>query len=259
MNIGSPTRPHQLPGGNFEVKKEPRKQCSVCCALWSAAMAGAISLTFSFPFQYVLREKYWPTWRLRLDHALFVPLPIMCTAFTHQYMVSQALWSKNKHDIWTITIDTLMWNQILWLTLNGLAVAIGRNFMVKWSRTYRVNHWDYTRLRRGDEYRNVPGARGRLSTHMDCVHWYWFGLMYHAIWGLIVLQSDRVLDSTFIVMFQDFSYSEKCGPRWREWRETQLAKQENKERSQYKDGRAWENPIIPADSFKLGYSSRGDQ
>ena len=222
MDLGQEKRPAQEIQNTFVIDKEERKQCSVCCAAWSGLIAFCAASVASAPGQWVSMEKHLVTWPRRLDRFLFLPLPIGVVAFTHHYMISSALWSKNKKQIWEINWECTGWNILLWCGLVGAGTVFGRNVLVKYSREYRLRQWEYSRIRRSVSNPYLPQLWGSITENLDYVHFLWWVALYHTIWLGVIMGMDKSMNAHYAMMYRNLNYSKKCSPRWREWREIKM-------------------------------------
>ena len=224
MDLDEKIRPKIVVKQEMDTTK--REQCSVCCAAKVAGCLGAgiTALTF-FPNLDVQ-----DSWRLGgpknfCNRFFLISLPVSAVCFTHQYMLSQSLWSKNRKGIFDINMQCLFFNVALWCTIIGTGTLISRKVLVKKSRTYRLIHWDYERNRRTHSRKWVPSAYGRLTHDLDWLNMCYYAHFYHVFWLLVSKSLESTLHAHYAMFWKDSRYSKWCSPRWREWRESQLDEQ----------------------------------
>jgi hypothetical protein len=259
MELGQQQRPVP-PNEKFEVDKKERKQCSLCCALASSGICFTIACIAYIPGAWVTLEKRLVTWPRRLDRLMFMPLPVALASFTHQYMMSQALWSKNRKQVWSINWETLGWNYLLWGAIVVSCTTFSRQVLVRYSRDYRLRQWEYTRIRRAIPNPYMPQMWGTVTGTLDYVHFLWFISFYHLAWSGLSFGLDNALNAHYGIFYRSVSYSRLCSPRWREWREQQLKDFVYTEAStgETLGYRRWGTPIS-SDPWRLGDSASGEK
>lgn len=224
MDIREAARPSVNVELQVKIDETERKQCSGCCALWVTGWVGLGAFILSAPGQYVTQEKALVTWPARFNRYFFIPFPLMCAAFTHQYFMSKALWSKNRKQIWEINWETTIWNMGLWVGLVAGSTSFSRYFFPKWSRTYRLQQWEYYRAQRLTSTKYFPSLFGNITQDLNYIQFLWMTQIYHLMWMGVTLGLDRGLNSHYALFYRTSTYSKRCSPRWREWREIQVRK-----------------------------------
>lgn len=230
MEVGQTPRP-RAPVPDFS-DDQPRKKCSFCCATRYSLLAGAVVLAITFPCNLVMLSGKLcdgAGWRGFVNCHCFIPLPFTAVVFTHQWILSESLWSKNRKSVLDINIQSTLTNIVLWCTLTGAATYVSRNILPVRSRAYRLLLWDYSRKRRSCANKYFPSVFGRLKEDMDWYNMLWILSSYHVLWGMVSVLLEKRSGAQFAIFFRDSHYSRLCSPRWREWGEVQMINEHQKE------------------------------
>lgn len=166
----------------------------------------------------VAKTPMWPPRRFLNRWALH-PVPAGCVAFTHQLMVSNALWSKNEKTVWDINWECVFMNMGLWYAMMAGGTYFSRHILTKYSKEWRLRVWEHRRERRSCANKYLPTYVGLLTEDFDLVVMVWWVNMYHGVWMTIAMGLDKQVHATYGFFFRQFSYAQWCSPRWREQRE----------------------------------------
>jgi hypothetical protein len=219
MQLGQTLRENPVPPPFTDL--EPRTQCGLCCAAYTSFFAFACTAMFHVPCNHFTSPtKIKTIWQF-LDRALLIPMPFAAGCFTHQYMVSQALWSKNEKVLFDVNYDTLFYNAALWASLVGGCTWVSRNVLPKHSRKYRLLLWDYRREYRTCHNRYMPTCWGSCSEHLDWYAFLWWVQLYHLFWFGFSMAMESGAKMHYGMLIGGY-YSKSCSPRWREWREVKI-------------------------------------
>lgn len=164
-------------------------------------------------------------WRGIADRFFLIPLPMAAFSFTHHYIMSHALWSKNEKTIWDVNWQSTGLNTLLWLSLCAGGTRLSRYVLPKLSREYRLKLWDWQRNSRGVQHPYLCSFFGTLSDHFSWVYLLWYMNVYHLLWMGITMLLDRQMHSHYAMFYKSLPYSRWCSPRWREWRESEVLKE----------------------------------
>lgn len=231
MEIGQSSRPRAPPQEFSEFS--PRKKCSLCCALRCSAYVGAVVFAITFPCNLaVLGGKLGcegRSWRGFINRHGFIVLPVAAVTFTHHWILSEFLWSKNRKSVLDINVQSTLSNMVLWAALAGVGTFVSRRVLPQRSKAYRLLLWDYTRTRRSCANKYFPMVFGRLKEDFDWYQVFWTVSMYHILWGMASILLEREAGARYAMFFRNSSYSQWCSPRWREWRELEVMKHIHKE------------------------------
>lgn len=225
MDIGQSPRPRALAPEFNEF--EPRKKCTLCCAARAGAYAGAVALAITVPCNLVmLSGKLSDTPGLRgfVNRHFFIALPFAAVTFTHQWILSESLWSKNRKTVLDINIQSTLSNILLWCVATGASTFVSRRVLPQRSRTYRLILWEYTRVRRSCANKYFPTMFGRLVEDFDWYNMMWILSIYHILWGMASVLLEKEAGAQYAMFYRDSTYSRWCSPRWREWRELEVIK-----------------------------------
>ena len=210
----------------------PRKQCTICCALYGTAVTGAVMQVISTPSTVVQYLFYKGdvaavTWRraflLTVDRLAFLSLPFMGLSFTHNAMLSHAMWSKNRKSLWEINWQSLFINAILWLGISAGGCYVSRYVIPKYSHFWRLQNWDYSRARVKSNYRYWPHFSGTFTENHGIVNQIWAINVYTITCMLMTISVD--IGGSQYSMDRDNKFMTVCSPRWREWSEVKLRKE----------------------------------
>uniref|UniRef100_A0A7S1M2P8 Uncharacterized protein n=1 Tax=Neobodo designis TaxID=312471 RepID=A0A7S1M2P8_NEODS len=215
---------YRAPPKNFQ-DGEARRQCSLCCAGRMAMLAFGFMTFFTLPpvflRGYMESKPILPISNL-INHWLLLPVPFAASCFTHQYLMSNALWSKNEKTVWDIQWECTLMNLGGWYFTITAATLFSRNVLVKYSREWRVRVWDHRRQRRAAANKYFPPWVGKFTEDMDAVVFLWMLHAYQTLWVGASWALDRSTNATYSFFFRQLSYSKHCGPRWREHREVEI-------------------------------------
>ena len=215
---------YRAPPKEFE-DGTPRRQCSVCCAARMSALAFGFMAFFTCPpiilRGYMENKAILPVSNF-INHMLLLPLPFAASCFTHQLLLSNALWSKNEKTIWDIQWECMIINLGGWYMVGFGSTAFSRYVLVKYSREWRVRVWDHRRQRRASANKYFPPWVGKVSEDMDIVVMFWMLHAYHTLWGSALWALEKGVHATYSFFFRQLSYSKHCAPRWREHREVEI-------------------------------------
>lgn len=220
MELGQTSRPRAQLAPYSDL--QPRKKCSVCCALRCACATSGVVLLITLPCNLVmLRGRLCDARGVRgfVDRHFFLPLPVFFVTLTHQYLLSEGLWSKNKKTVWQVNWQSCLSNVTLWTVATVLCTVASRKCLVPYSRSYRLLMWDYHRARRACANRFFPTVFGRLTEDLDWYNVLWVLSIYHVLWGMVTMMLEKELGAHYAIFYRDSEYSKWCSPRWREWRE----------------------------------------
>jgi hypothetical protein len=219
MNIEGVSRPRQNIG-KFE-DNEPRSKCSLCCALRNSAFVfGCVWISqvpiacAIFGFRNVFASKV-----ALLDYTCLIPLPISLAAFTHQHLLSESLWSKNRKTVFECNVETIVMNVVGWCAVVGACTYVSRNILVKKNTTYRMLQWDYRRKMQTSPNKYAPSFFGTVSLDLDWYTFLWFAWGYHLGWVGVTIFLEKQQGAHYAMLYRSTSFSKRCSPRWREWRE----------------------------------------
>lgn len=222
MNIGGASRPRDQQAEYHDFEK--RNKCTVCCAAYNCMWVFGVSISITFPCSLAVigRKVMLASWKSALDHALFFPLPLTLVTFTHQMLLSESLWSKNKKSVFDCNVDSSFLNVGLWAVAIGAGTYISRFVLVNKSNKYRLIMWDYRRKNRAAINKYIPAPWGSVMYDLD-----WYNVaaclwLYHALWAFATLFLDRSMGAHYAMFAQSTNFSKRCSPRWREWREQQI-------------------------------------
>lgn len=205
--------------------EEVRRQCSWCCGLRLSGIVFCLVSFFTGPpilLEAYLKGKSVLPWTNLLNRWMMLPLPPTLISFTHHYLLSSALWSKNEKTVYEIQWETGCINVVLWYTITALSMLFSRNVLAKHSREYRVLLWDWKRQRRAAANAFFPPWTGKLTENLDFVLMFWAINTYHFTWAAIAWAQDREVKANYAFFYRQFAYSKTCAPRWREHRETEI-------------------------------------
>ena len=205
------------------VEPETRRQCNLCCATYCASWVFAFTAAFTVPCAWVSAPEKVIGWRGRFDRYMFVPLPLALSCFAHQVMMSQALWNDKRKPIFDINFTTGTLSMTIQFGVIAACTALSRFVLPRYNRWYRLKLWDYTRMTRCVAYKYAPSPIGTLSENFDFIHAAWIVVVYHMGWGVACTGADGTLKARFAIWYRGLNYSYYCSPRWREWRDTELA------------------------------------
>lgn len=206
-----------------EVEDEQRKKCIVCCGAYCASYVFIGCLFFHAPCAFVASPIKARTFLQVVDKYGFIPIPFAVTCFVHQCIMSQGLWSPRKKQIWDLQWSTLAISTATQFAVVGACTAVSRLVLPRYSRQWRLDLWDYNRLRRTMNGKFMPSPIGTISQNLDWVHCAWFIVIYHLFWSVAVSAADATLKSRYAIWYRGMGYSKVCSPRWREWRETEVS------------------------------------
>lgn len=233
MEIGQVPRPRATPQEFSEFK--PRKKCTLCCAARCSAYVGAFIFAITFPCNLVmLRGKLGCDgcgWRGFLNQHGFIAIPAAAVTFTHHWLLSESLWSKNRKSVLEINVQSTLSNILLWGILTGCGTWISRRFLPPRSKSYRLLLWEYTRTRRSCANKYFPTVFGRIKEDMDWYQIFWVVSIYHVLWGMASILLEKEAGAKYAMFFRNSNYSRWCSPRWREWRELEVIKHVHKEQA----------------------------
>lgn len=236
MELGQTPRPRAAVPEYTD--RTPRVPCSVCCGLRCAAVVGGVALLVTMPCSTLLlrgRVCDGRGWRGFCNVHLLTALPLSAITFTHQVILSESLWSRNKHSVWQINWQSSLTNMVLWVSATALCTMTSRKYAARWSRRYRLSLWEYRRRRRGCANAWLPTPFGRISDDLDWYNVLWCVSMYHLLWGFVTLTLERQSGAHYAMFFRDWPYSRWCAPRWREWRELEVMRHVHTEQVVVKD------------------------
>jgi hypothetical protein len=203
----------------------PRRKCSFCCAARMAGMAFCFMGFFTIPpiflEAYMKGIRVLPVSNL-INKALLLPMPFAASCFTHQLLLSNALWSKNEKTVWDIQWECMVLNLLGWYSFGTCCTLFSRYGLAKWSREWRVRVWDYRRQRRSAANKFFPPWVGKCSEDLDIVVMLWMLHAYHTLWGSAFWALEKEVKATYSFFYRQLSYSKHCAPRWREHRETEI-------------------------------------
>lgn len=223
MDLGQSVRP-RADVADFQ-DFTPRNKCTFCCGLRCAAFTGAFAFLITLPCNAAVmggRVTGGRGFIGFLDHNLFIALPVAAITFTHQMILSEALWSKNRKTIWEINWQSALTNISLWTVGVTAATLLSRKYVPQYSRTYRLQLWDYRRARRGCANAYMPSIYGRITEGLDWYNILWTLSLYHIFWAMMSVMLEKEMGSHYAMFFRDWKYSKWCSPRWREWRELEV-------------------------------------
>ncbi|EPY33504.1 hypothetical protein STCU_02185 [Strigomonas culicis] len=223
MELGQATRPRE-PVEPFN-DPEPRTKCSFCCALRSALVTGGFICLVTLPCNAAVQRGRLcdgAGWRGFLNRHLFMPLPFAAITFTHQLVLSESLWSKNRKTVFEVNWQSSLTNLTLWVVGVTAATVLSRRYLPAASRTYRLLLWDYTRTRRDCANKWMPTAFGTVTADLDWYNILWVLSLYHVLWGMMSVMLEKEMGAHYAMFFKSSSYSRWCSPRWREWRELEV-------------------------------------
>ncbi|EPY37304.1 hypothetical protein AGDE_06630 [Angomonas deanei] len=175
----------------------------------------------------VLRGKVCDTggWKGFVNRHLFIPLPVFLITFTHQFILSEFLWSKNKNSVFRINVQSSLSNVAVWTVGTLLLTVWSRKYLTQMSRTYRLLMWDYTRTHRDCANKWFPTVFGRITNDLDWYNILFMLSMYHIVWGMVSAMLEKGQGAHYAMFYRDSTYSKWCSPRWREWREKVVRKE----------------------------------
>lgn len=240
MELGQELRP-RLKGDNFKVSEEPRKKCTVCCAARYSAMVGGFVFAVTAPCSFVCYPAWAKTWLQVANRYLYLPLPVTATCFTHQLLLSTALWSKNEKTLWDLNYEITAFNVLMWIGLITCGTLFSRYTLASISREYRLQLWDYRRQRRGHHFRYMITMFGTVTETLDCVNVWWCVAMYHICWFGLCVAVDAQQRATYAMFYDGVRWSEFCAPRWREFREREIQRQKYNTERPMESGQRWGN------------------
>lgn len=134
-----------------------RTKCAVCCGLRCAAVTGgATLLLITVPCNALLlsgRICDGNGWHGFLNRNLLFALPVAAITFTHQTLLPEGLWSKNRKTAWDVNLWSTLSNAALWVVGVVVCTTASRRRLPSRSRTYRLLLWDWSRRRQvlGDD------------------------------------------------------------------------------------------------------------
>lgn len=232
MELGQTQRP-RAPVEPFH-DFEPRQKCTVCCGLRCAAVTGCVTFAFSLLCNGVVlgrRVTDGAGWRGLLNRNGLLALPVAAITFTHQYLLSESLWSKNKKSVWQVNTQSTLSNVSLWVVGTALCTVLSRRYLPGKSRAYRLSLWEYQRVRRGCANPWLPTVFGRVTQDLDWYNILWTLSIYHVLWGMVAVMLEKEAGAHYAMFFRDSNYSRWCSPRWREWRELEVRRQVDTEQA----------------------------
>ncbi|KAK7195685.1 hypothetical protein NESM_000498600 [Novymonas esmeraldas] len=232
MELGQTQRP-RAPTEPFH-DFEPRQKCTVCCGLRSASVTGCACLCFSLLCNaFVLggRVTDGRGWRGFVNRNGLLAFPVAAITFTHQTLLSESLWSKNKKTVAQVNVQSTLSNMTLWVTGVTVCTVLSRRYLPSRSRTYRLALWEYQRTRRGCANAYLPSLFGRVSEDLDWYNILWTLSGYHVLWGMVSVMLEKELGAHYAMFYRDSWYSLWCSPRWREWRELEVRRLVDKEQT----------------------------
>lgn len=230
MDLGQATRPRAEVEAFNDMT--PRKKCTLCCGLRCAAFTGAAAMLITLPCNAVMlggRLTEGNGWKGFLNRNLFVALPVAAICFTHQVLLSEALWSKNKKTVWEVNLQSTLSNIVLWVLGVGVCTTLSRRYLPARSRAYRLSLWNYRRTRRAAQNAWLPSVYGKITEDLDWYNVLWTLSLYHIVWGMLSVMLEKEMGSHYAMFFRDWQYSKWCSPRWREWRELEVMRAAQKE------------------------------
>lgn len=233
MELGQSARPRATVAEFNDFQQ--RKKCSFCCAVRSSLYAGGVLFAISFPCNSVMlgvRHVCEGRGLLGfLNRHLFLALPFSAVTFTHQWMVSESLWSKHRKTVYDINVQTTIGNILLWGLLIGGGTFVSRRVLPSRSRTYRLTLWEYQRSRRSCANKYFPSMFGRMTEDLDWYNLMWTLSVYHILWGMAAVLLEKEMGAQYAMFYRDSAYSAACSPRWREWREVEVSRHVHKSQS----------------------------
>eukprot|EP00759_Apiculatamorpha_spiralis_P012508 PhF_6_TR19527/c0_g1_i1/m.28498 len=210
----------------------PRQKCSLCCAAYCASITGLISLSISIPSVLTQIGFYYDeitkkqTWRqffvLNTNRLALVTVPLMAVSFTHAFIVSHALWSKNKKSMWDVNWESCVMNITLWLGLTACGTLFSRKYLVKNSHAYRLKYWEYTRERKKTQ-EWLPHISGTLTATHGFINQMWVINVYHIIMLYLTYLTDMEGNNNSVDL--DNQFMRRCSPRWRQWSEIEMQRE----------------------------------
>jgi len=221
MEIDPKLRP-RIPR-EHETEEEPRKKCVACCGAYCAFYVGLSFLFFHAPCAFVASPVKANTFLQIVDKYGFIPLPMMAVTFVHQCLMSTALWSPRKKQIWDLQWTTMAISMTTQFSMIAACTAVSRFILPRYFRQWRLDLWDYNRERRTMSQKFMPSPIGTLSQNLDWIHAAWAVVFYHIGWGVACSAADATLKSRYALWYRGMNYSKICSPRWREWRETEVS------------------------------------
>ncbi|KAG5481212.1 hypothetical protein CUR178_06444 [Leishmania enriettii] len=230
MELGQTQRP-RAPVEPFQ-DYEPRRKCTVCCGLRYASFTGFATFCVSLVCNvFVLggRVTDGRGWRGFLNRNTLLALPVAAITFTHQVLLSESLWSKNKKTVLQVNTQSTLSNMSLWMAGTALCTAVSRRYLPAHSRAYRLAMWEYQRTRRGCANPWMPTVLGRVTQDLDWYNVMWTLAMYHLLWGMVSALLEKELGAHYAMFYRNGQYSRWCSPRWREWRELEVIRHVNTE------------------------------
>lgn len=225
------------------VDNTARTKCTVCCGANTAAWVFAVLTCVQLPISVALfsRRVVCATWWSILDHSVIVSLPVSLMAFTHQMLLSEALWSKNRKTVFECNIEATAINIGLWSASIASCTLVSRRWLASKSHSYRMLQWEYHRKTRSAANKFVPSGFGRVSVDLDWYSICAYGSLYHTLWGGMIIFLEKFQGAHYAMLYRDSTFSKRCSPRWREWREHVVREQIDKEQKVLQ-GR-WSNTV----------------
>eukprot|EP00796_Vickermania_ingenoplastis_P004067 gene4067-2916_t len=208
MNIDQSSRPR----GRIEDFEDlqSRKKCTLCCAARNSLYAGGVVFGITFPCNLVMlggRVCDTGGWRGFMNRHLFVALPFAAITFTHQWLLSESLWSKNRKSVFTINIQSTLSNIMLWCSLTAAGTLVSRKILPPRSRAYRLLLWEYTRTRRNCADKYFPTLFGRMTEDLDWYNVLWTLGIYHLLWGMAAAFLEKEAGAQYAMFYRDSAYN----------------------------------------------------
>lgn len=165
------------------------------------------------------------------DRYLFHSLPFACVAFTHQWIVSQLMWSKAEKTALRINLESLGVNTVLWLLGAFVSRRVFRGYLVPRNKTARLSQFEWERKQRAKKGMMRVAFSGSLSSDFSSSQIVLLLVMYSIVWGTATMVNEHLFSNHYSNFHGMMPwYSRSCAPRWREWRENEIRKKKEMSR-----------------------------
>lgn len=220
MDIDGVNRPRSSSLAAYQ-ESEPRTKCSLCCAVKNSAFVFGCIWISQLPMACAIFgiKNVFASKIAFFDYTCLISLPISLAALTHQHLLSESLWSKNKKTIFECNVETIVMNMVGWTAVVGASTFVSRKILVNQFRTYRMLQWDYRRKMQTSSMKYAPSFFGTVSLDLDWYTFMWFVWGYHLAWAAVAIFVEKQQGAHYAMLYQSSSFSKRCSPRWREWRE----------------------------------------
>lgn len=222
MDFGGTPRPRQQLAAFDDT--EARTKCSLCCAARNSLYVFGAVWIMQAPIACALYglKNVFASKIAFLDYTCLLALPIGLASFTHQALLSESLWSKNRKTVMHCNVETVIMNLAGWVCVVGASTYVSRYILVKSNTTYRMLQWDYRRKCLNAPNKYLPSLMGTVSLDLDWYTFMWYVWLYHLTWAGVSVMLEKQQGAHYAMLYRSSSFSKRCSPRWREWREHEV-------------------------------------